>query len=243
MVPWNTPSTQSISDLLSSIVKKENLSVDDKFLKSIARRSGGDVRAAITDLQILISSNKLNKEGIDTVDERSHTDTMFDALIKILKSSDPKVAVSALDNVDENFNESLLWIEENLPLEYKGKELADAFDKLSRADVFIGRIRRWQYWRFMVYASSLITAGVAVSKDSKKTGFTKYERPKRILKYWLAKSSRALRKSVCLKIGHALHCSAKKANLMLHHFKLMAQNNMDLSSLDIDSAELDWLKK
>ena len=243
LVPWDPPSTQNISDLLASIVEKEKLNVDDKFLKSIARRSGGDVRAAVTDLQILISSNKLNKEGIDNVDERSQTDTMFNALVKILKSSDPEVALSSLQNVNEDFNESLLWIEENIPLEYKGKELADAFDKLSRADVFIGRIRRWQYWRFLSYANSLMTAGVALSKNSKKGGFTKYERPKRILKYWIAKSNRALRKSVCLKIGHALHCSAKKANVMLHHFKLMAQNNMDLSSLDIDGAELDWLKK
>lgn len=41
-----------------------------------------------------------------------------------------------------------LWIEENIPYEYKGEELARAYDALSIADVFRGRIHRQQHWRF-----------------------------------------------------------------------------------------------
>lgn len=243
LLSWDPPSNSDIADLLSKILKKENLPIDEKIVKSIARRSGGDVRAAVTDLQVLIASNKLDSDGVNSVDDRAQTDTMFNALIKILKSSDPILALSALDNVNEDFNQSMLWIEENLPREYSGKDLAVAFDKLSRADVFLGRIRRWQHWRFMVYASSLITAGVAVSKSEKKPGFTKYEAPKRILKYWMAKQKKALRRSVAQKLAQSVHCSEKKANEMLPYLRLFSEKGVDLSYLDLSSEELTWLKK
>ena len=43
--------------------------------------------------------------------------------------------------------------------------MKDAYDYLSKADVFRGRIRKWQYWRYLVYQSALMNLGVAFSKD------------------------------------------------------------------------------
>ena len=243
LVAWNSPNYLSINKLLKGILKKEDIEAEELITKSIARRCGGDVRAAVTDLQGLAASSKLNNEGIDTVDDRAQTETMFQALIKILKSSDPHVALAALDSVEEDINASMLWIEENLPLEYKGKELADAFDKLSRADVFLGRIRRWQHWRFLVYAHNLITAGVAVSKTSSKRGFTKYQPPKRILKYWMAKKNKELRRGIAKKLAKIAHCSERKANEMLPYLRLFAENDVNITSLDLNGEELDWLLK
>ena len=242
LVAWNSPNYLSINKLLRNILEKEGVVVDDTVTKSIARRCGGDVRAAVTDLQGLAVSSQLSKDGVDSVDDRAQTETMFNALIKILKSSDPLVALGALDAVSEDLNQSLLWIEENLPLEYRGKELADAFDKLSRADVFLGRIRRWQHWRFMVYAHDLITAGVAVSKYGPKRGFTKYQPPKRILKYWMAKKNKELRRSVAQKFSKVIHCSARKANAMLPYLRLFVKNGVDVSFLELSGEELDWLR-
>ena len=242
LVAWNSPNYLSINKLLRNILEKEGVAVDDAVTKSIARRCGGDVRAAVTDLQGLAVSSQLSKGGVDSVDDRAQTETMFNALIKILKSSDPLVALGALDAVSEDLNQSLLWIEENLPLEYRGKELADAFDKLSRADVFLGRIRRWQHWRFMVYAHDLITAGVAVSKYGPKRGFTKYQPPKRILKYWMAKKNKELRRSVAQKFSKVIHCSARKANAMLPYLRLFVKNGVDVSFLELSGEELDWLR-
>ncbi len=242
LVLWSAPNYLSINKLLKNILKKEGVDFDESVVKSIARRCGGDVRGAVTDVHVLSGSQQLTSEGVDSISDRAQTETMFQALIKILKSSDPVVALAALNNVEEDINASMLWIEENLPLEYKGKELADAFDKLSRADVFIGRIRRWQHWRYLSYAHDLISAGVSVSKDSKKSGFTKFQPPKRILKYWMAKSKKALRRSVAQKLANKIHCSEKKANEMLYHVKFWVNHDANIDFLDLSSEELDWLK-
>lgn len=243
LVDWSAPNYLSINKLLISILKKEGISFDDSVVKSIARRCGGDVRAAVTDLQCLVASSKLDAGGVNDIDERAHSDTMFDALIKILKSSDVSLALSAFDNVEEDINQRILWLEENLPLEYSGKDLCSAFDKLSKADVFFGRIRRWQHWRFLVYVNALISAGVAVSKTEKKPGFTKYQPPKRILKYWIAKQKKALRQSIAGKLASVSHCSSRKANEMLPYLKIFAEKGVDLSSLELDGVELDFLRK
>ena len=58
------------------------------------------------------------------------------------------------------------WVEENIPREYKkNPDIARAFDALSIADTFFGRIRRWQYYRFYVYIYNLLSAGIAIAKE------------------------------------------------------------------------------
>jgi replication factor C large subunit len=243
LIQWENPSNIEITKILNNIIKKENINSEESIIKSIARRSGGDIRAAITDLQVLTQSKQLNKEGLDSIDDRAKTETMFNSLIKILKNSDPKIALTALENVEEDLNTSILWIEENLPTEYKEKELAEAFEKLSRADVFLGRIRRRQHWRFMAYAHDLTTAGIAVSKKTAKKGFTKYQPPKRILKYWMAKKNKELRRGIAQKIAKITHCSEKKANKIIPYIKLIYEKNKEIHKLELNNEEIEWLKK
>src|SRR3989338_6576521 len=88
------------------------------------------------------------KESLEELHERNKVDSIINALIKIFRTTDPKIALSAFENVEENLDEQLLWIDENLPREYtKAEDLANAYDKLSKADVFSRRIRRWQHYR------------------------------------------------------------------------------------------------
>jgi replication factor C large subunit len=91
-----------------------------------------------------------------------------------------------------------LWIEENLPLEYKGAELARALDALSLADVFRGRIQRQRHWRFMVYEYFLLGPAIAGVKEYNRAGWTSYRKPSRILKIWL-QNQRFLRKSLSVR--------------------------------------------
>ena len=108
-------------------------------------------------------------EIIKSLDDRNRIEPIQSALIKIFKVSDAKIADSALESVGEDLDESLLWIDENLPKEYDDPaSLARAYESIAKADVFRGRIRRWQHWRFLVYVNALITAGVAVAKDQRK---------------------------------------------------------------------------
>jgi len=192
----------------------------------------------------------LTLDGLETLNERERSESIMQALIKILKSTDPQVAIGALNLVDENIDECFLWLDENLPKEYKKPaDLARAYEALSKADVYRGRIRRRQYWRYLAYVNVLITAGVAVAKDQKSTGFVAYARTKRLLKRWMANQKYARRKRVAAKIAETTHCSTKKALQetlpYIHYIYQQKHPSTDAISeqLDLDDEELEWLNK
>jgi len=165
----------------------------------------------------------------------------------ILKSKDADVVLGSLDNLDENFDEVFLWLDENLPIEYKNNlDLARGFNYLSKADIFRGRIRRWQHWRFLVYERVFLTVGIALSKDKKYFGFQRYKRTQRILKYWKAKMKYAQRNSIAEKIAMKIHSSSKKVlRDELPYFKIIFKNNgQDIAKeLDLDEKEIAWFNK
>ncbi|MFH1440305.1 MAG: replication factor C large subunit, partial [Candidatus Woesearchaeota archaeon] len=231
---------------LSEICIKENIKYDDHSLKSLSRRSGGDLRAATNDLQGLVQGKgELCKEDIKELSERDKSETIIDALVRIFKIKDAKVAISALENVDEDLDQSFLWIDANLPKEYtKPEDLARAYDALSKADVYRGRIRRWQHWRFMIYINALLTAGVAAAKDEKSKEFVKYAPTQRLLKIWQANMKYQKRKAIAEKIALKTHNSVKDTiTNTLPYIQIMMQNNKDKKKklaefFDLDKEEV-----
>ncbi|MDP2750837.1 MAG: hypothetical protein Q8O89_08455, partial [Nanoarchaeota archaeon] len=116
------------------------------------------------------------------------------------------------------------------------------------ADVFRGRIRRWQYWRFLVYVNSLITAGISVSKDEKYKEFVSYTPTRRILKIWQANMKYQKRKSIAEKIAEKNHCSIKRAlkeTVPYVQFMFKSKNNEVKTGLqaffEFDDEEAAWL--
>ncbi len=251
MIEFGTLNYLSIYNILKELCEKESIKYDEIALKSIARRAGGDLRAAINDVQSLAYSKKeIKQEHIDLLGERDKIESMFNALLKILKSTDPTLAVGAFDNVDEDLQKCLFWLDENLPKEYtKPEDLAKAYDELSKADVFLGRIRKQQYYRMLVYANTSMTAGVAVAKQEKGNTFVKYSPTTRILKMWQGNQKFAKRKSIAEKISLKTHSSIKKViQSTLPFLQQAIKNNKDFANklseeLEFDEEELEWLKK
>ncbi len=117
-------------------------------------------------------------------------------------------------------DEIILWIEENIPAEYQGEELAKAYEALSRTDIFKGRIYKQQYWRFLVYENIFLSYGISASKKNLKTGFTTYKRPTRILKIWLNNQRTAKKKSISQKYAKYVHVGTKRA---MNEFPILKQ--------------------
>jgi replication factor C large subunit len=212
--------------------------------------AGGDLRAAINDLQQLSTfSGKLNKEELDTLSHREKQESMISALTKIFKTTDPKIAIGALEYVDEDYDQQMLWIDKNLAEEYSNPEdLARAYDYLSKADVFSRRISRWQHWRFMVYINAMITAGVAVSKDKKYDKFVEYKPTGRLLKIYWANIKNAKRKAIAGKIAEATHSSVKDVIKQIDYFRFIFRNNRTMAEkiaeeIDLNSEEIEFLRK
>jgi replication factor C large subunit len=237
--------------ILRKICEKEKIKYEESVLKGLARRAGGDARAAINDLQTLTQEKReLTKESLEELAERNRENSIIDALLRIFKTTDVKVAAGAFDNVREDLDEQLLWLDENVPREYtKPADLARAYDKLSIADVFSRRIRRWQHWRFLVYINLLITAGIAVSKDEKYRGVVNYRPTGRLLKMWWAKQKSMRKKSIAAKIAERTHTSTRKAlRDSLPYLQIAFKKNKDfrnslIRELDLSNEEVEWLGK
>ncbi len=219
--------------LLYKIAKKEKLKISLDALDAISIMSKGDARAAITDLQVLASTcqkKEITKKQVAELCSREKDDSIFNALRQIFKNKGN--VHNVFNNVQNiNINDLFLWIDENLPLEYKGPDLVRAYDALSKADVFRGRIRRWQHWRFLVYIYALLTEGISNAKKESKQGFTSYKPPKRILKIWLVNQKQAKRKEQAEKIAKITHISKKQAYKDLPFLEIAFRNNIPITNL------------
>jgi replication factor C large subunit len=214
-----------IYEKLRQIAEIEGIAFEEMALRSLARRAGGDMRAAINDLQSLSLLGKVESAELEMLGDREQKETIVDALLKILKTRDPNIALSALEYVNEDYDQVMLWLDENMPVEYrKPEDLARAYDKLSKADVFQRRIRRWQHWRFLVYIQALLTAGIAMSKDEKYKEFVSYKPSGRILKIWMANQKNAKKKAIAEKLAAVTHTSAKKAYHDLPYIQRMCKD-------------------
>src|SRR5699024_5955560 len=69
---------------------------------------------------------------------------------------------------DETPDDLINWIEDNVPKDYAGAELADAYYNLSNADRWLGRVRATQNYSYWRYAGDAMTAGVAAARCESK---------------------------------------------------------------------------
>ena len=232
---------------LQEICKKENIEAEEKALASLARQSDGDLRSALIDLQCCANKKAINLSQVTGLSDRKRQESVLQALALIFKSSSANTALPALDNVDLDLNEIFLWMDENLPKEYSTPNaLAKAYEHLSRADVFNGRIRRQQQWHFLVYINNLLTAGISSAKEARNPQFTEYRPTMRILRIWQAKMKLAKKKEIAEKLAKATHTSKKVALEQIGYLHPIFQKNKGdeiAKELDLSDEEIDWLRK
>lgn len=198
--------------LLAEISGKEKIDSDKDALHELARRADGDVRAAINDLQSLSFFGKITMGSLSTLASRDRRNEIFQTLLAIFKSSNPEFVMKSFWSSDKSPEEIFQWLAENITNEYeRPDEVASAFDALSRADVFTGRIVHNQAWRLQRYASELMALGVSSAKHEKYKKFTRYMPPSILMKMGRSKITRAMRDQVAEKVGEACHCSKKRA--------------------------------
>jgi replication factor C large subunit len=205
LIEMKSLTTETITNLLQKVTEKESVEINVYLLRQIAIKSKGDIRAALNDLQTYLADKT---SSLDYVGERQREENIFQILKLLFQERQDFLGL--FDNTKMSLDEILLWIEENIPKEYKGEALERAYMALSSADKFRGRIYRKQFWRFLLYQNIFQSAGIAYSKKNPKAGFTKYERPKRILKIWLNNQKIGKKKTIAKKYARYVHCSAKR---------------------------------
>lgn len=204
----------SIKKHLEYIAKAENLTISSTAIEAIAERAEGDMRAALNDLQCNGPS------------ARTHEKDIFQIVRGILKG-EKYADVKEIMSGDVDYDLIKLWIDENIPAEYETTgDIAAAYDSLSKADIFDGRIRKTN-WQLLKYSIDLATAGVAIAKKTQYRKFTKYNFPTYLKNMSRSMERRAMLKSIGVKIGKKIHANAKDSLDFLPILKESGKSNIE----------------
>lgn len=238
----------SIAKALRQIAEKEGVKVEEEVLQNLGDRANGDLRSALNDFQAIAEGEEIVKEEDIATEERDRKKDIFKVLGKIKKTRDAKEARKVLMDFDQTPEETIDWIEENLP-KMMGNipDLADAFEKLARADIFLGRTQRKQDYHYWKYASDLMSAGVALSRKGK-PGSGRFSYPGSRKAYGRSKKERKIRDSLASKVSNQYHVSSHQAiKNFFPYLSTMVENDSKLEEeiskeLELDKNEVDYLK-
>ncbi|MEM2086122.1 MAG: replication factor C large subunit [Archaeoglobaceae archaeon] len=212
--------------VLSEICVKEGIKCEKRALEEIAENAGGDLRAAINDLQAIAEGSKeITAEDL-VMSKRTQEVDVFKVLQKIFKTNFSAYNDALL--LEEAPEDLIQWIEENIPLEYSGDELFKGYLALSRADIFISRVKRRQFYRLWKYATYLMTNGVQQMRREAKGGFTRYKRPQTWQFLFQTKQKRELKEGILKKISNFSHLSTKKAKIEMLPILTFLLKNLDV---------------
>ncbi len=201
----------SIAKRLREICEKEGLAFEEEAVKLLAKNSGGDFRSALMDLQTLALGQKLTMESVESLAYRERAENIFSVLEKTFKATNFGEARKPRFRTDLDPQMLSNWVEENIPVHFtEPEDTASAFEKLSRADIFNGRIMRRQHWGFLRYSMDLMTAGVAMSRSQDYHGWIKYRFPGLLSRLSRSRGVRNLKKGLAGKIKEKTHSGSKK---------------------------------
>ena len=217
LVPFKRLSKTDIKKVLAKICKLEGLTCDEDAINYIAEKAEGDLRSAINDLQAVAEGyGRATLSVIKAVlRARDRVFDPFEVVRRVFISKYAWQAKLAASQTDLSPDELIQWINENLPRQISDPEdLWRAYEALSKADVYMGRIIKTGSWDLLSYAVELMTAGVslAIRNDVRsKYRWVKYSFPQKILIMAKTKEVRQIREDLATIIARHLRISKRLA--------------------------------
>ncbi|WP_290819210.1 replication factor C large subunit [Halovivax sp.] len=248
-IEFRDVSARSIVPVLRDICRKEGVEFEDDALAAIADATSGDLRSAVNDLQAIAEDAETLTTDDVVTGERDRTEGIFDFLDALIKEKDAEGALKASYDVDETPDDLINWIEDNVPKDYRGRELADAYGYLSNADRWLGRVRATQNYSYWRYATDNMTAGVAASRREDKGGWTRYGPPSYWSKLGRSRSTRDTRDAIAERIAEREGVSVATArrdllpylSAMTHHCRNRELTVRMTAAYELDEAEVSFV--
>ena len=239
MIEFRKLGKRDVVAVLRRICESEGIECSTEVLRALAERAGGDLRAAINDLQSIAMGRKhLSLVDLEILGYRASQANMFEIVRQVLTAKRPEYARSVLSMPSLDYEMLMQWLNENIPYQYSPSlvAIADAYDALSRADVFLGRIRRKQRWSLLPHALELMTVGVASARDRPPFKFVKYRFPERIRLLSATKERRERRDRVVMAVARACHVSSRVARTEIIPFlRLIYESNKGMGRRILES--------
>ncbi len=175
--------SSDIEKILKDILLENNVEVSSEVLNDIVESSGGDLRAAISDLESQVRSGLTSVVVESVIRDSKRGDE--ETLRHLFASASPKIARKALSESELNHDSLVLWLEENLHLHLiTPKELDEGLEQLSLADLTLGRIMTNQNWKLLAYFYDFLSLGVSISRSETPFRRVKYSQPSWPLLVW-----------------------------------------------------------
>jgi len=237
----------SMAKRLRELLTEEKVEFDPEAVKQLAQNSAGDFRSALLDLQTLAMSGKIDMAAVESLGYRERQQDVFKTIGALFKGNTVAEIRQARFKADIDSRMLFNWIEENIPRHFiKGNDTALAFEKLSKADIFNGRIMRRQHYGFLRYSSEIMSSGVSLSRENDYGGWIQYQFPGLLRKLGSTKGLRNLKVELCQKIGSQTHSSVHSVMSQdLPFLKAIfkkKENSISLSaSLDLNEKEIAFL--
>ena len=222
----------TIKNVLEKIANEEEIIISDEDIIKISENCDGDLRSAIIDLQSKTTEDLRNRDKV-----------IFECMKDLFNSKDFDSALNSFQNTTLDHDMIKLWVEQNICLEYlKPEELAYAYNYMSRADIFDGRIMKRQEWKLLKYSNSIMLTGVGLARDGKNSKYVKHEFPSYLRSMSLTARKRATRKKVLKKISEKCHVSINDANLFIPLIQTMIKKT-NVGFFDFEEDEVSYISK
>jgi len=183
----------------------------DDVLEGIADRAGGDLRAAIADLETLSVSGRKSDAGLPSRDVRREVREAFG---RLFMTTDPETAKRVVSELDMDHNQLLLWLEENVHLHLTTpEELDEGFEFLSLADLTLGRIWKRQNWKLLAYVYDFLAVGISTSRKVTPYRNVEYSQPAWPMLIWRGNRKSDKESDLLLKLSGIASISRKRTLL------------------------------
>lgn len=236
---------------LRDICLREGIEADKEVLEFIAKRSEGDLRSAINDLQTVAQGRKkITIDDVKWLPYRNRTEPIFDVLSMIFNAKTISTARRALSLIDMDPDMIFEWIYENAPSQLTDpRDLAIAMENLARADMVRSRVKLFQRWDLLAFATEMMSGGVAVAREATKPKWTPFHFPERIKFLSSIREEREIMESIASKI--ASRCLTSKRTIIsdvIPYILFILRNNPDygiklLKSYELTNPEVEFLKR
>jgi replication factor C large subunit len=198
-----------LKQLLRRTAVRERIGLAPEALEAIIRRSHGDVRGALNDLDA-IAPLPPGPAQVSVLGGRDQLGDMYRLVEEVYGHPRFFRSVQIRDWVDATPDDVLPWVEENLPRATEDPRRRHAgYELLGRAELQLARARRQRVWALWSFASEVMTGGVGLAADGGGRSFP-VAFPQFLGAMGRSRFTRALRQSTLGKAGRHWHFSRRK---------------------------------
>lgn len=192
------------------IARREGLLVDSRAVEAIVTRAHGDLRGALNDLDAIAPLPPGPSQG-SILGFRDRAADLGALTAEALSTPRFYRNVEVRDRTDATPDDLEPWIEENLPRMAPDRaHLWAAAVRLARANVLLGRARRYRVYGLWSSASELMTGGVGSALHEAAVPARPPAFPEFLGEMGRSRNARQLREALLTKLGSAAHLSKQK---------------------------------